>query len=173
MARSLWLVVGLVMAGCATSGGSPAASNPTTTPPAPTTIPVPTTRLVECGGVPYEVGILPPGVSQDPTSAVDIPFDDYTTVPGSRSRLWLRDDGGLAVSLIRGTLPLTDWPGERGRVSIDGAEGVAGLFDDGSWVVAWFEDTGDRCDRYTMVFYPPVASSDVETTIASMDRTAG
>ncbi len=77
------------------------------------------------------------------------------------------------MALVRGSLPPEEWPGERGEVSIDGARGVAGQFEDGTWVVAWFEEPGDRCDRYMLVVYQPVEAAEVEATVASLDRTAG
>jgi hypothetical protein len=55
-------------------------------------------------------------------------------------------------------------------VEVAGQRAVAGPFPDGKWVVAWYEGDGTRCDLYTMVFYPPVAASEVEATIGSMVR---
>ena len=58
-------------------------------------------------------------------------------------------------------------------VSIDGTDGVVGPHDDGTWVAGWFEAPGERCDLYTMVFYPPVAPEDVEQVILGMNRVGG
>jgi hypothetical protein len=99
--------------------------------------------------------------------------DDFTSIVGTRSQLYLDGAGNLAVAFVRGALPPRDWPGDKGEVSIDGARGVAGPLDDGTWMVAWFEGNGDRCDRYFMVFYPPVEPSEVQATIESLDRVAG
>jgi hypothetical protein len=40
-------------------------------------------------------------------------------------------------------------------------------------VAGWFEAPGERCDLYTMVFYPPVADEEVEQTLAGMNRVGG
>lgn len=167
------LVVVLLVAACTGS----TADTTTTVPDSTTTVPETTTSEVpvldNCPPAPYEVGELPQRVASAQVPSEDIELDDITTAPGTHSTLWLDDDGRLAVALIRGTLPLEDFPGEKGEVSVDGARGVAGPFDDGTWMVAWFEEPRERCDLYTMVFYPPVAPSEVEATIASMNRVAG
>jgi hypothetical protein len=169
----LAVMLGVVVAGC-TEG---AADVTTTTLPPTTTTTVPTTtsveRLPDCPAPSYEIASFPSGISSDQVPVADLPFDDYTIVPGSASQIWLADDGALAMALIRGALPPDQWPGERGEVSIDGARGVVGPFDDGTWVAAWFEEPGERCDQYTLVFYPPIDPVEVQSTIESMDRTAG
>lgn len=151
-------------------------STTTTTEPTTTTTTVATTtteRPPDCPPPPYDIGVFPSTVAANQVPASNIGFDDYTIYPGSSSQIWLSEEGGLALALVRGALPPEEWPGERGEVEIDGARAVAGPFDDGSWVVAWFEAPGERCDQYTLVFYPPVETEDVQATLASMDRTAG
>jgi hypothetical protein len=155
-----------------------ATADPTTTTTVPTTsttteATTTTTFPSECAAPPYRVGVLPETVEPTIVDPDDLERNPYLEVPGSSSTMWLDGDGGLAVALIRGTLPLDEWPGERGEVSIDGARAVAGQMEDGSWVVGWFEQPGERCDLFTMVFFPPVVASDVQASLASMDRTAG
>jgi hypothetical protein len=87
--------------------------------------------------------------------------------------LFPRGDETIAVALIRGTLPPVDWPGEKGEVSIDGTRAAVGPHPDGTWVAGWYEEPGERCDQYTMVFYPPWNPSDVEATLAGMNRVGG
>lgn len=166
----LVLLVSLV----ACSGGG-AVSSTSATPATSSTTPVSSTSttLPDCGSIPYEIGVLPARVVDERPSTDDVPQDDFTTVPGTVSRLWFDEDGGLALVFVRGSLPPVEWPGDRGEVSIDGARGVAGQLEDGSWMVGWFEGEGDACDRYFMVFYPPIDPSEVEATIASLNRTAG
>ena len=168
-------VLFLVLAACSTGGEattttSTAASTSTTVGETTTTT---TTRPVQCAQPPYRVDVLPQRVEPTIVDPDDLERNDYLEVAGSSSTIWLDSEGALAVALIRGTLPLEEWPGERGEVSIDGARAVAGPFDDGSWVVGWFEAPGERCDQFTMVFFPPVDAAEVEATLASMDRTAG
>ncbi len=123
--------------------------------------------------IPYQIDTLPDRVVGESPPTDDVAQDVFTTVPGTVSRLWFDGVGDLAVVLVRGSLPPIEWPGERGEVSIDGARGVAGALEDGTWMVGWFEGEGEPCDRYFMVLYPPVAASEVEDTIASLNRTAG
>lgn len=173
------VVLALLLVAC---GGEPGADTaPTSTTPTTTTSPVETTSLEatsttlpeECGRIPYSVGSLPGRADPERPEPDEIPQDAYTTIPGTRSDMWFDREGSPVVAFVRGALPPEEWPGDRGEVSIDGARGVAGPFPDGTWVVAWYEAEGDRCDQYFMVFYPPVDPSEVEATIESLDRTAG
>ena len=169
MKRSLPFLLLLILA-CADGG-----SATTTTVAATTTItlnPTTTAPPVECPPPPYELGSLPVGVGTAVLDAGEIEPDVWTSVPGSSATLWGRDEE-VAIALIRGTLPAVEWPGDRGEVSIDGTRGVAGPHPDGTWVAGWFEAPGERCDLYTMVFYPPVAPQDVEQTLAGMNRVGG
>lgn len=168
--RVLLATVVLALAGCTGTAVTTTTEPPTTTSSSSSTT---TTLPPECPPAPYEVGEFPERVSDDQIPAENLAIDVFTSVPGTHSTLWVADDGSIAMALIRGTLPPQEWPGERGAVEIDGARGVAGPFEDGSWVVGWFEEPGDRCDQYTMVFYPPVEPAEVEATIESLDRVAG
>ena len=172
--RRLTVVVFLLVS-CSAGVDPPTTTSTVVVETSTTTVPETTTTTMPppCAPPPYEVGVLPERVEPMIVDPVDLERNDYLEVAGSSSTIWLDGEGGLAVALIRGTLPLEDWPGERGEVSIDGARAVAGPFDDGSWVVSWFEEPGDRCDRFTMIFFPPIEPAEVEATLASMDRTAG
>jgi hypothetical protein len=120
--------------------------------------------------VPYSVSRLPQRVTDEPAPADSVELDEFTSIGGTTSILWVDAAGEVAVALIRGTLPPEEWPGERGEVDVAGFRAVVGPFADGRWVAAWFEGEGERCDRYTMVFYPPVDSSEVELSLASIVR---
>lgn len=169
--RRLGLLL-FVLAACSAGGETPTTS---TAPSTSTTVEATTTttRPEQCAEPPYRVDVLPQRVEPTIVDPDDLERNEYLEVAGTSSTIWLDGEGELAVALIRGTLPLEEWPGERGEVSIDGARAVAGPFDDGSWVVGWFEAPGDRCDQFTMVFFPPIDATEVEATLASMDRTAG
>ncbi len=172
MRLGVLMTLAVLAAACTNGGAAPT----TIVAPTTTTAPATTTtveRLADCPAPPYDISSFPSGITSEQVPIADLPFDDYTIVPGSSSQIWLADDGALAMALIRGALPPEQWPGERGEVSIDGAPAVVGPFDDGTWVAAWFEEPGERCDQYTLVFYPPVDPEEVRTTIESMDRTAG
>lgn len=164
------LVLVALIAAC-TGGAEPST---TTVPPITTTVPETTTTLPpQCAPPPYAVEVLPEKVEPTVVDASDVPRHPYLEVPGTSSVIWVDGAGDLAMALVRGTLPLEEWPGERGEVFIDGARAAVGPMEDGSWVVGWFEQPGERCDLFTMVFFPPIDPAEVEATLESMDRTAG
>jgi len=177
--RNRLLALMVLLSACAAPTGEtttlPEATTTSTEATTTTAVPDSTTStlLRECPRAPYDVGELPIRAAGPQVPAENIAFDAFTSVAGTHSTIWLDREGGLVVALVRGTLPPEDWPGPKGETLIDGARAVAGQFADGSWVVAWFEQPGLRCDLYTMVFYPPVTPAEVEATLASMDRTAG
>jgi hypothetical protein len=169
------MVLMLLVAACSAGAGPTTTEQPVSPPPetTSTTLSTTTTRPVECAKPPYRVDVLPARVEPTVVDQSRLDPNPYLEIAGTSVNFWLDGDGDVAVALIRGTLPLEDWPGDKGEVFIDGARAVAGPFEDGSWVVAWYEDPGERCDLFTMVFYPPVEPSEVQATLASMDRTAG
>lgn len=126
----------------------------------------------DCPAAPYEMSMLPVGVGQGSIDTALEP-DVWTSVPGSNTVFVPRNDDTVAIALIRGTLPAVDWPGEKGEVSIDGTRAAVGPHPDGAWVAGWFEEPGERCDQYTMVFYPPWNPSDVESVLEGMNRVGG
>lgn len=169
--RRLTLALLLVLSAC----GSDAAPTTTMAPPASsTTVPVTTTTLPPepCPAPPYELEFLPLGVGEG-IIGTELEPDVWTSVAGSSTTFVPRDDDTVAIALIRGTLPAVEWPADRGEVSIDGTRGVAGPHPDGTWVVGWFEEPAERCDLYTMVFYPPWDPLDVEAVIEEMNRVGG
>lgn len=116
--------------------------------------------------------MVPVGVGQG-TIDTTLEPDVWTSIPGTNTTFVPRSDDTIAVALIRGTLPAVEWPAEKGEVSIDGTPAVVGPHPDGTWVAGWYEEPGERCDQYTMVFYPPWNPSDVEEALAGMNRVGG
>ena len=130
--------------------------------------------LAICPTPPYELGHLPEGVGGGTQLDLEaLEPDVWTSVPGSSTSFFPRDDGTVAIALVRGTLPAVDWPGDKGEVSVDGTRAAVGPHPDGTWVAGWFEAPGERCDLYTMVFYPPWEPSEVEQVLLGMDRVGG
>ncbi len=168
--RLLVLALTLVAGACTGGGVAPAdqttVSSSTTTTAATSTVTFPP----ECPPVPYRVGVLPSRVADAPVPPRSVPLDEFTSVPGTSSVIWVDDQGEVAVELVRGTLPPREYPGAKGEVEVAGTKGVAGQFEDGTWVVAWFTEPGDRCDLYTMVFYQPVDPDEVKASIESITR---
>lgn len=164
-------IVAALLVACAPGAGSTTstATPSTTVPPGSTTVPP-----VECPPAPYELGFVPAGVGAEAVDPDEIELDVWTVVGGTNTTFYGREDGSLAIALIRGTLPAVDWPGQKGEVEIDGTAGVVGPHPDGTWVAAWYEEPGEeRCNLYTMVFYAPWDPSDVEAVILGMNRVGG
>jgi CubicO group peptidase (beta-lactamase class C family) len=164
-------VVALLLIVCACDGipGSTTSLASTTTALPETTTTV--EPLVECPQIPYQVPGLPDSVAGESADLSAIEEDEFTALGGTRSVFWVDGDGNLTVALIRGALPPREWPGERGEIEIAGQRAVVGPFEDGLWVAGWFDNDGqDRCDLYTMVFYPPIEPHEVETALASITR---
>jgi hypothetical protein len=166
------LIAVLILSACSGS-----ASTTTGDPVTGSTTPAPTSSvpsLVECPNPPYNIGTFPSAVVGSATDPALIELDQFTSVGGTRSIFWVDRDGNLSLALVRGALPPVEWPGEKGEVTVAGVRGVAGPHDDGKWVVAWYEGSGEeRCDQYFLVFYPPVTPAEVEASIASVTRTGG
>lgn len=167
--------MGLLLLAACSAGVGEGTTTTSTVPPQTTTTTAATTTSQpppDCPAAPYELTTLPTGVGQGELDSALEP-DVWTSVPGSNTTFVPRSDNTIAIALIRGTLPAVDWPGEKGEVSIDGTRAAVGPHPDGTWVAGWYEEPGERCDLYTMVFYPPWNPSDVEDVLAGMNRVGG
>ena len=169
------LLLTLLLVAACSPGGDAGESTTSSTTTTTTTIPAPTTTAppVECPLAPYELNYLPTGVGEGLLDPDEIEPDVWTSVGGTSTTFWGRTDGTVAIALIRGTLPAVDWPGDKGQVEIDGTPAAVGPHPDGTWVAGWFEEPGERCDLYTMVFYAPWAPPEVEKVLAGMNRVGG
>lgn len=171
---ALVVSLALVLVACAGDG---AVSTSTTDRPTTTTTVAATTATTEppapCPPAPYEVPEVPARVVAAEADSDEAEPDEFTSIGGTHVRLWVDGEGDPAIALVRGSLPPTQFPAERGEVDIDGSRAVAGPYPDGRWVIAWFNEPGERCDEYTMVFYPPVSPQEVEATLEAMERVAG
>jgi hypothetical protein len=165
----------LLFAACSDGGVEDTTTTSTTPPTTSSTTPATTTTEppLECPAAPYELTVVPEGVGEGELPTETLEPDVWTSVAGSRTTFIPRNDGTVAIALIRGTLPPVEWPGDKGEVSIDGTRAAVGPHPDGTWVVGWFEEPKERCDLYTMVFYPPWNPSDVEQVLAEMNRVGG
>jgi hypothetical protein len=173
MRQFLVASVGVLVVACAGETAT------TTTPSAPSISAAEATTttsaevVTECPPAPYEIAFLPPAIGEGTLDAETLEPDVWTSVAGSNTTFIPRDDGTVAIALVRGTLPAVDWPAEKGEVSIDGTRAAVGPHPDGTWVAGWFEAPGERCDLYTMVFYPPWNPTDVEEVLIGMNRVGG
>jgi hypothetical protein len=166
-----------LLAACSDGLVDDTTTNPITVPPSTSTsvsdASTTTTPPLECPAAPYDLEFFPQGVGEGEVDTESLDLDVWTSVAGSRTTFVPRNDGTVAIALIRGTLPPVDWPGDKGEISIDGTRAAVGPHPDGTWVVGWFEEPGERCDQYTMVFYPPWAPPDVEEVLQGMNRVGG
>lgn len=164
----------LIVAGCTTATpDSTTTTEVVTTTTTTTTMATTTTIPDNCPPAPYEIGFFPPGISDEGVDPTEIEPDVWTSVGGTQTTFYGRNVGSVAIALIRGTLPPIDWPAEKGETEVDGTRTAVGPHDDGTWVAAWYEEPGARCDLYTMVFYPPWNPQDVESVLLSMNRVGG
>ncbi len=163
----LVIVVGCTATAVETTTTSPSTTTTSTTVAPTTTLPDP------CPPAPYEIGFLPINVNDAGMDPTGLEPDVWTSVGGTQTTFFGRTDGTVAIALIRGTLPPIDWPAEKGETEVDGTRTAVGPHPDGTWVAAWFEQPGARCDLYTMVFYPPWSPPEVEQVLLSMDRVGG
>lgn len=164
-------LIGACSASTASTSAPPSSTVPQTT-AVPTTAPATTEPPPPCPPAPYELGSVPTEVVPATGDVLTEP-DEFTSIGGTNTTLWVGHGGDPAIALIRGTLPPNQFPGEKGEAQVAGTRAVAGPYPDGRWVVAWFNDPGARCDLYTMVFYPPVSSQEVQHTLAGMARVPG
>ena len=162
------MAIAVLLAACSPGSDPTTAVSPVTTAPNTGTTVEP---LVECPAIEYHVPGLPARVVSESADLSQIEEDEFTALGGTRSVFWVDQEGSLTLALIRGALPPRDWPGEKGEIDIAGQRAVVGPFEEGIWVAGWFEGDGlDRCDRYTMVFYPPIEPEEVEAALESMTK---
>lgn len=168
------VVLLLFLAAC---GGDAEPTTTTSLPPATTTTVSDTTTtagdLRTCPAAPYRLDFVPITVGSDEIDPTEVEPDVWTSVGGTHTTFYGRSDGTIAIAIIRGALPARDWPGEKGEVMLDGTRAVVGPHPDGTWVMGWYHEPAERCDLYTMVFYPPWAPTEVEQVIESMVRIPG
>lgn len=177
MAKVITLLL-IVLVACSGTAGetSTTQESTTTTVAGTTTTAVETTTTApprQCPAAPYDLTSLPFTVGQGLLDPDEIELDVWTSVGGTNTTFWGKPDGTVAIALIRGALPAVDWPGDKGEVFIDGTRAAVGPHLDETWVAGWYLEPQERCDLYTMVFYPPVAPEEVESTLLGMERTAG
>ena len=170
------LALTLLLAACSGSGTADT-STPDPTLVTTTSVAAPATSTTQpppdCPAAPYELTWLPVDVGTGELNPDELEPDVWTSVPGTNTTFIPRSDDTVAIALIRGTLPAVDWPADKIEVFVDGTRGVVGPHPDGVWAAGWFEEPGERCDQYSMVFYPPWSREDVEQVLFSMNRVGG
>jgi hypothetical protein len=172
--RAALLASLIVLVSCAEPGAEPTTMTASTTTTTSTTAPPTTQPEVRiCPAAPYEIGFFPITVNRAGFDPTGLEPDVWTSVGGTHTTFFGRHDGTVAIALIRGTLPAVDWPGAKGETTVDGVRAAVGPHPDGTWVMGWYLEPAERCDLYTMVFYPPWSPGEVEQVILSMIRVPG
>ena len=77
--------------------------------------------------------------------------------------------GDPVLAMIRGALPPRQFTDETEVVEIfERIPAVVGPIGDGFWAAAWAIPPGERCDLFSLIFYPPVESDEVIEVTASL-----
>ena len=169
------LLAALVTVALVSCAGTPADPTTTTldTTTTTTTVPSTTPEVRICPPAPYQIGFLPITMDVTGFDPSELEPDVWTSVGGTHTTFLGRHDGTVAIALIRGTLPAVEWPGPKGETTVDGIRAAVGPHPDGTWVMGWYHEPAERCDLYTMVFYPPWSPAEVEDVILGMTRVPG
>lgn len=153
------IVLALLLAACGDGTEAPTTSLvsiPTTE--TVTTTTSGSTTVEPCDPPLFLPTVLPEGVDAQPSPSA-VPLDPFTLQPGTTVTGWADDDGNPVIVMVRGALPPEQWTATPEVIEVRGVEAAVGPLSGGVWAVAWFEGP-DRCDEYSIIFYPP---TDAET----------
>ncbi len=90
---------------------------------------------------------MPERVVSGVPDTADVEFDEFTVLAGAFA----------VLVMIRGALPPRQFTGESQADEIlDGIPSVVGPIGDGYWAAAGAIPPGERCDFFSIIFYPPV-----------------
>ncbi|NIA26019.1 MAG: hypothetical protein GWP04_10695 [Gammaproteobacteria bacterium] len=164
---ALVTIATLLIGACSPEATTTTVTTSTTT--APATAPATTTTSVldVCDPPNFLPTMLPVRVTADQPASRDVPFDQFTTIPGTTIRLWAGASGAPVMVMIRGALPPERWTATPERIVVRGVDAALGPLQDGVWAVAWFEGP-DTCDEYSLVFYPPVDLTEIRAVAESV-----
>jgi len=176
MRSALALVCVVWLAAC--SGGS-STSSTTTSVPATTTTEAPTTTsrasttttevLELCDAPEFFPAVLPAAAVDETPAFEDVPFDQFTVVPGAWIGMRNDESGNPVMVLIRGALPPVQFTEEIEPITIlDGAPAALGPLGDGYWAVAFALAPDDRCELYSLVLYPPTSADEARAVALSL-----
>ena len=106
-----------------------------------------------------------PGVPE----TADVEFDEFTLIEGAFTASRFDEAGDPVLAVIRGALPPRQFTEEHQVIEVlDGIPALVGPIGDGYWASAWAIPPGDRCDLYSLIFYPPVDEAEVLEVAASV-----
>ncbi len=160
--RAALLSIALVVTACSGGAADTTTSSRVTLPALITTTEAtspPSTEapLALCPDIETFPRVLPeqvvPGVPE--TSSVEL--DEFTLIEGAFTAIRFDADGDPVLVAIRGALPPRQFTADSEVVEIlGGIPALVGPIGDGYWAAAWAIPPGDRCDLYSLIFYPPV-----------------
>lgn len=171
------LLIVVLVAGC---GSSDAASDETTAAPTLATTAAaasePSTTTTEilsiCEPAEFFPALLPERAVDETPDFADVPFDEFTIIPGAWIGMRNDADGSPVMVLIRGALPPVKFTDDIEPIEIlDGVPAALGPLEDGFWAVAWALSPDERCDLYSLIFYPPTSIDEARQVALSL--TAG
>jgi len=183
---SVWLMrpisavcCALLVFGCLASACSfGSADDPTTTQvvtvPALITLTEATTTTTEpplsiCDAVDSFPEVMPERVVSGLPDASSVPFDEFTLLAGAFTAMRFDASGDPVLVMIRGALPPRQFTEPSEVVEIlDGVPSLVGPIGDGFWAAAWAIPPGDRCDLYSLIFYPPISPEEALAVAGSV-----
>ena len=174
MRSARWLLLVLV-ASCSFGDSGDVSTTVQTVPALPplpsSTIPTTTTDppLAVCPDLQSFPSQLPARVVSGLPDTSEVAFDEFTVIEGTFAALRFDADGQPVMAMIRGALPPRQFTEESQVVEVlDGIPALVGPIGDGYWAAAWAIPPGDRCDLYSLIFYPPVEPSEALSVTASV-----
>jgi len=163
--RALGLIGLLIVSACSLGNGADGTTTVVTlgslatiTEPTTTTAPVTTVAALETCEAPASTPtIMPERVVPEMPDPGTIEFDDFTRIAGTYAAIRFDETGSPVLLMIRGALPPRQFTSDTETVSVLGdIPALVGPIGDGYWAAAWAIPPGDRCDLYSLIFYPPV-----------------
>ena len=113
--------------------------------------------------------MLPDRVVDGLPDSSQVAFDEFTVIAGAFSAIQFDEAGELVVVMIRGALPPRQFTDQHEVVEVlDGIPAQVGPIGDGYWAAAWALPPGDRCDLYSLIFYPPVTHEEAVAVAESV-----
>lgn len=166
----------LLVAAC----GSTAAPTTTTTLPPTTAAPSSTTTTTEplttttevlelCDAPAFFPAVLPAAAVDETPDFADVPFDQFTVIPGAWIGMRNDADANPVMVLIRGALPPVQFTADIEPITIlDGVPAALGPLPDGFWAVAFALAPDDRCELYSVILYPPTSADEAREVALSL-----
>ena len=170
------LIIALVFAACSPGSGDATTTSvvfveaiprPTSTSSTSTTVAAEIPDL--CAPSTFFPQIVPDSVVAGVPDTADVPIDEFSLIAGTYAASQFDAEGNPVIMMIRGALPPRQFSGETDTVMVlNEIPAVIGSIGDGFWAAAWALPPGERCDLYSLIFYPPVDEASVPAVVESI-----